>query len=495
MRSFRHIVAWCGLAALVAGCSSSGSPVPGGGLTASSANSPRFLSWVHTPALPPPHKHTVTAQMRARAKAGGWQQISAKSPFTNGPGTQMLMTDGTIMVQDNCTPNWYALTPDSTGSYLHGTWAKRPAMPSNYGPLYFASAVLADGKLIVQGGEYNFCQTAETSLGAIYDPVANTWTAVSPPNGWSEIGDGESVVFDDGTYMLGNCCQTVQALLNESNMTWTQVGNGKQDTNSEEGWTLLRNDDALTVNVFDPPYAQVYVPGKQEWKAAGETPTDLISEYEIGPQTLMPNNTVFVVGGTGATAIYHAGSGKWTAGPTFPTSGGQQLESGDAPSTLLVDGTVIVPASPGIYVAPSSFFSFNGKKLKPIAGPPNDVEIYTPKSSTIAAQPPVITKAPTTITAGQTYQITGTRFNGDSQENNYGDDVQEASNYPLVRITTSKGNVVYARTHDHSFMGVGSNKPVTTSFDVPSKIDAGTASLVVVTNGVASKPVSVTIGS
>ncbi len=29
-------------------------------------------------------------------------------------------------------------------------------MPSNYVPLYFASAVLPDGKLIVNGGEYNF---------------------------------------------------------------------------------------------------------------------------------------------------------------------------------------------------------------------------------------------------------------------------------------------------------------------------------------------------
>jgi hypothetical protein len=521
MRYFRHIVAWCGLAALVAGCSSIVGPSQGGGLTASSANAPRFLRWGRTPALPPPHTHTVTAKMRERARAAGWQQISAKSPFTNGPGTQLLMTDGTIMVQDSCTPNWYALTPDSTGSYLHGKWAKRPSMPSSYGPLYFASAVLADGKLIVQGGEYNFCYSAETSLGAIYDPVANTWTAVAPPSGWSEIGDAESVVLDDGTYMLGNCCQSVQALLNESNMTWTQVGNGKQDTNSEEGWTLLRNGEALTVNVFDPPYAQVYVPGKEEWKAAGQTPQNLISEFEIGPQTLMPNNTVFVAGGDGDTAIYHAGTGKWTQGPTFPTSSGTQLDTGDAPSALLVDGTVILPASPGVYVAPSTFFSFDGRKLKQIAGPPNevndatynfrllllptgqvletdgssDVEIYTPKAKTIAAQPPVITSAPTTIAPGQTYQITGTRFNGDSQTNNYGDDVQEATNYPLIRITTSKGNVVYARTHGHSYMGVGSNKSVTTNFDVPATIDSGTASLVVVTNGVTSKPVTVTIGT
>jgi hypothetical protein len=394
-------------------------------------------------------------------------------------------------------------------------------MSSGYGPLYFASAVLPDGKLIVQGGEYNFCNPAETTLGAIYDPAANSWTSVAAPSGWSSIGDAESVVLENGTYMLGNCCDTDQALLNESNMTWSIVGNGKQDTNSEEGWTLLRNGDALTVNVFDPPYAQLYVPKSQTWVNAGQTPQNLISEYELGPQTLMANNTVFVAGGDGYTAIYHPGSGKWEQGPTFPLLGSQQLDSGDAPSTLLLDGTVILPASPGVYSAPSEFFSFNGKNLKEIAGPPNeandatynfrllllptgqvletdgssDIEIYSPTGKKIAAPPPVISSAPSSLVPGQTYQIAGTRFNGISQDNNYGDDDQQATNYPLVRITTSKGNVVYARTHGHSFMGVGSNKPVSTNFDVPSKVDGGSATLVVVANGVASQPVNVTIGT
>ena len=67
-------------------------------------------------------------------------------------------------------------------------WAARTSHP----PFF------RDGKLIVQGGEYNFCNPAETTLGAIYDPVANSWTSVAAPGGWSCIGDGESVVLDEG---------------------------------------------------------------------------------------------------------------------------------------------------------------------------------------------------------------------------------------------------------------------------------------------------------
>jgi hypothetical protein len=518
MRHFRFALAACTLASLVAGCSAAGGPPAGP--TANAANIPRFMRLTHTPALPPPHKHAITSLMREKARKGGWQELTATSPFSNGPGTELLMTDGTVMVNDNCTPNWYALTPDSSGSYQHGKWVQRASMPSSYGPLYFASAVLPDGKLIVQGGEYNFCYSAETTLGAIYDPVADAWTPVQAPSGWSSLGDGESVVLEDGTYMVGNCCLSTQALLNESKMTWTQVGNGKQDTNSEEGWTLLPSGNALTVNVFTPPYAQLYVPKQQDWIAAGQTPENLISQYEIGPQTLMHDKRVFVAGGDGLTAIYDSTGGKWTAGPTFPTQGGEQLDTGDAPSTMLLDGTIMLPASPGVYSTPSTFFSFNGKKLKEIAGPPNeindstynfrllllptgqvlsvdgssDIEIYTPKSKKTVALPPVISSAPSTISPGSTYQIAGTRFNGESQVNMYGDDAQQATNYPLVRITTGS-KVYYARTHGTSFMGVASNKKVTTSFDVPAGIATGPATLVVVTNGVSSQPVNVTVGT
>jgi hypothetical protein len=58
-----------------------------------------------------------------------------------------------IIVHDTGCP------PDDTGSYINGTWTQAASLPSGYEPLFFGSAVLADGKVVVQGGEYN-CPTS-----------------------------------------------------------------------------------------------------------------------------------------------------------------------------------------------------------------------------------------------------------------------------------------------------------------------------------------------
>ena len=75
-----------------------------------------------------------------------------------------------------------------------------------------------------------------------------------------------------------------------------------------------------------------------------------------------------------------------------------------------------------------------------------------------------------------------------------GDDVQAATNFPLVRITNLKtSHVFYSRTHDHSSMAVASNALVSTHFDVPSAQERGFSALQVVANGIASPPVYVLV--
>lgn len=524
MARLHSVVACLVTASFLASCSGAGgqSPAPSIAQMPVRSKLPKFLRIGHTPPHPPPRTHRITAAMRANAKKGGWTELSATSPFTQGADSEMLMTDGTVLVRDYCTSSWFRLTPDKNGNYQTGTWSAAASLPSSYGPLYFASAILADGKLIMNGGEYNFCQGDETPLGAIYDPVANTWTAVAAPSGWSEIGDAQSAVLDNGTYMLGNCCTSVQALYNEGTSSWTQVGTGKNDTNSEEGWTKLRTGNLIDADVFSEPASELYNASSESWSSAGNLPENLTQDYEIGPQTMMPNNIVFVIGANGYTAIYNANNGKWSNGPMMPkNSTGAQLDIADGPSTVLPDGSVVAAASPGVYSAPATFVIYSGgKKIKLFATPASavndssynirllmlptgqiletddsgDVEVYTGKNKVMSGIAPKITSVPSTLTEGSTYTISGKYFNGFTQENFYGDDDTQAENYPLVRITNSgSGTVAYARTYNFSSMAIGSKSPVSASFVVPSNIGTGDSKLEVVTNGISSRAVSVQI--
>jgi hypothetical protein len=81
-----------------------------------------------------------------------------------------------------------------------------------------------------------------------------------------------------------------------------------------------------------------------------------------------------------------------------------------------------------------------------------------------------------------------------SQGAAYGDDVQAATNYPLVRITNlATGHVFYSRTHNHSKMAVAYSGLVTTHFDVPVGQEPGASKLEVVANGIPSQPVVITV--
>jgi hypothetical protein len=78
-----------------------------------------------------------------------------------------------------------------------------------------------------------------------------------------------------------------------------------------------------------------------------------------------------------------------------------------------------------------------------------------------------------------------------------GDDAQMATNYPIIRIVNqATKDVYYCRTHNHSTMGVATGATiVSTEFDIPSTVPAGTNELFVVANGIPSKPKKVIIAA
>jgi hypothetical protein len=492
------------------------------------------------PPIPPKKGARALAATAALAPNSPWQLLTNQPPvldYTNcGPGNPILLTDGTVMLQDDGCQDWWKLTPDAFGSYVNGTWTQIASTPAGYSPLYHSSAVLPDGRVIIEGGEYNFLQPVWTNLGAIYNPLTNIWTVVNPPTGWSTIGDAQGVVLANGTFMQANCCTTEAALLNPTNLTWTATGTGKFDVYDEEGWTLLPNKQVLTVDAYVFAYdaggtnSEIYNPATGSWSSAGSTVVQLWdsafgcggknhASFEVGPAVLRPDGTVFYTGanrcGAGHTAIYHSNTGGWTPGPDFPDS----LDIADGPAALEPNGKVLMMTSPGIFRTGARFFEWDGSSLTEVSPAPHAssdssfygnfvvlptgqilftdfffVSVYNPSGTYNPAWAPRIQSAPTHVAPGGSYVISGNLFNGMSEGAAYGDDQQSSTNFPLVRITNNRtGHVFYSRTHDHSSMAVASSDLVSTHFDVPVTEERGPSQLVVVANGIPSASIGITV--
>ena len=445
-------------------------------------------------------------------------------PAPDGAYVEYLLTDGSVLVQGQGCSDWWKLTPSNTGSYINGTWTQVASLPAGYSPYATAGAVLADGRFLLSGGEYSNCgaQFTLTNQSAIYDANKNTWTMVAPPTGWYDIGDSPSVVLPDGKFLMGRKTNKDMAELDPVTLKWTALGStGKSDFDAEEGWTLMPDGTVLTYDVKHNPNSEIYDRSTQTWTTAGSTvanlqgpPQEGCINYghshvycppgETGPGILRPDGTVFATGAlhqgasTGHTAIYNPSTHKWTAGPDFPNGDA----AGDSFAALLINGNVLVLGNFG------TMYEFNGSTMTPttqgygslivlpngqvlVAG----IAVYTSTGTSQSAWAPKITSSPTTVTRGSTYKISGQQFNGLSQAAAFGDEFGTATNYPLVRITNvATGHVFYAKTHDHSTMGVATGTTtVFTHFDVPAKMETGASTLQVVANGIPSKKVTITV--
>jgi hypothetical protein len=455
--------------------------------------------------------------------AGTWQPIANPPKF--GASTMLLLTDGTIMCQESGGLNWWRLTPDNTGDYINGTWS--PLAPMHQTRLYYGSAVLADGRVFVAGGEYSNAGS-ETNTAEIYDPVLDSWKVLPAPTGWAQIGDAITCVLSDGRLLMGQIEDPRTAFFDPNTDTWTD-GPKKDDSSSEETWTLLPDGTVLTAECSNHPKAEKYVPRKNAWVSAGSTPVDLVeaSSIEIGPALLLPNGHVFAVGATGHTALYMPPDddpddpGSWCAGPDFPSESGKPLGAKDAPGCLLPNGKVLCAAGPvdgvsGDYLRPTFFFEYDGESLTRIASPGNstgvpyegrmlltptgrvlfaadtaEIYVYAPDCEPCPDWRPCVRSCPRVLRPLHSYTLFGTQFNGRSQAVSYGDDAQMATNYPIVQVRNrASGTVKYCRTFDHSTMAVATGDDlVWTNFTVPLDIETGPVELRVIANGIASEPV------
>ncbi len=469
--------------------------------------------------------------------------------------TMLLLTDGTVLGQQREGRDWYLLRPDENGQYEFSTWEYLNSM--THARLYYASAVLADGRVMVMGGEYS-TEGDDTNTGEIYDPnhPEQGWQEVvfmTDQARWKSIGDAPSCVLSDGTLLLGSIDDRRTVLFDPRTGAWIE-GPDKEDESSEETWTLLRDGSVLTVECSNTPKAERYVPGQggklAYWTSAGQI-SDLVetSSKEIGPAILLPDTQglVFVIGATGRTAFYALpGPGRpdtWMAGPSFPLAKDlppvlgaarpdpqTRIGAKDAPACLLPNGRVLCAVGPvngakGDYLPPTYLFEMDWLTQPPtlshVGGPiaetapfqwrmlllPSgkvllsngtaDLYLYDPDTKAGAPSwgPEIIDpKSATVIQNGQPFVLKGKRLNGMSQAVCYGDDAQMATNYPLVCIKNrTTSHLRYCRTYDHSTMAIATGDTVVTTKVLPLDLELGASDLFVVANGIHSEPVAVTI--
>ncbi len=457
--------------------------------------------------------------------AGTWKALKNQPPFN--ASTMLLLTDGSVMVQEEAGKNWWRLSPDAKGDYMNGTWST--LSPMIHSREYFASAVLADGRVFVAGGEYSDAG-GDLNTAEIFDPVWDLWTSLPTPPGWTNIGDAPCCVLPDGRLLLGNIFTKDTAIYDPVSNTWTAAGK-KHDPSSEETWTLLPDETVLDAECSNHPQTEKYLAVADKWINTGTTPSDLVqpSSIEIGPALLLPDGRVFAIGASGHTAIYTPPAlasqpGTWSAGPDLPLDGqGRLMKAKDAPGVLLPNGKVLFAAGPAgdganDWPFPTYFYEYDGASITAIPNPAssnqlvyegrlllipsgqvlyangtNDIEVYTPDGFPDEDWRPEITSVPSFLRIKQTYTLQGRLLNGLSQANSYGDDASMATNYPLVRIRNLKtGHVVYARTFDHSSMSVATGLSIqSTHFKIPFGTELGDSELCVVANGISSECVRV----
>lgn len=478
--------------------------------------------------------------------AGEWTKLSRGAP---GPVNMMLLlSDGTVMAQNTGGNVWYRLTPNN-GSYVNGNWTTRQPMTSTR--LYYSSAVLRDGRVLVAGAEYgNGWNTAE-----VYTPSTDSWSPAPvpaglitqnnnpqpPPNNQNTAGFTDSIckILPDGTVLVAPNFPTAPGgtlIYNPSANSWS-AGPTYIRSQNEASWVKLPDDSILTVDK-NTTSSERYIPSLNVWTNDAPLPVALYDAIsELGAAFLLPNGRVIFFGGTSQTALYtpsgNNSPGRWVAGPLIPAGLGC---SDSAAAMMELNGRILCAVGPsGVFAPPTSFYEYdyldltsgtNGSftQVGSPTGGFTDTNISPGATNTIIAYQtimlalpdasilysdsttnlytyvptgfPRISSVPTissiTANGNGSYHLTGTRLNGISEGAAYGDDAQMDSNYPLVRVTDGSGNVTYLPTSYWSSTGVKTgNKLVSTEFYAFPNLTPGLAySLVAVANGISSDPVT-----
>ncbi len=453
---------------------------------------------------------------------GTWTPLNNLAPHQNG-GVMMLLSDGTVICKtasgvDTYGNIWDRLTPDSHGSYVNGTWSQIASMINTR--LYFSSKMMMDGRIYVAGGEYG----SGGGAGEIYNPLTDSWNPL--PSVGHTISDANSEILPNGKIL-----QAMVTFDSSWNLAACKIYDPATNTYSppvvahgmhnESMWVKLPDNSIMYVD-RDQTTSERYIPSLNQWVVDGNLPVSLYDPYgsETGPGFLLPDGRAFYIGATGHTAYYtpsgNNSPGTWAAGPDVPNAQGMP----DAAGAMMVNGKILIAVSPvpintDHFPPPTTFYVFDYllNTFTLVNAPDGNINaniscyvtnmlvlpdgtilysqqqqansnqyyVFKPAGSPVAVGKPTIGSI--IQTSCDSFKVTGTLFNGITEGAAYGDDSQNETNYPIVRITKDT-NVYYCRSFNWNRTGVMTgNLADTTKFSLPANLPHGIYYLRVVANG------------
>lgn len=446
----------------------------------------------------------------------------------------ILLSNGSVMGQDssNGETNWWQLIPNTNGSYLNGSWKQLRSM--HYARNAYGKVMLNDGRVMVVGDENDH----NGATAEIYDPVADSWTNL--PTAGVGFADCDCVLLWNGTVLVSPVswlpyAQDICTIYSPSANSWSFPSSSLAYQN-EASWVMLPDQSILTID-DNTNTSERFIQLALQWVPDSSVPVNIYSHGEMGPAFLLPDGRAFFLGGTGHTALYTPSPlgginpGTWARGPDIPDG----RVTADAPGAMMCNGKVLCAVGPsaadGGSPAPTWFYEYDYTDLSagpngtfvPTSSPDdstigssnnvpsnqlsfldlpnghilccsynkNQLAVYIPDLSPLAAGKPVVSSV--SWNRDGTLHLTGKLFNGISQGAAFGDEGQDASNYPLVSFSDGSGDVYYGRTFGWSSTGVQTgNALVATEVKPPPAVfnAPGIYSLRVIANGIASDPVT-----
>jgi Kelch motif len=312
----------------------------------------------------------------------------------------------------------------------------------------------------------------------------------------------------------------------------------------------LRLQDGRVFEIGATQHTALYNPVWNTWEAGPDisgTLNGIASPFgaDDAPGAILPNGHVIFAADAGASGF--TSSGNITAGSPVITGipstalfqvfwsvsgtgipGGAYIASVDSPSQVTISSPATASTSGdaiawgGTFSNPTELFEFDPLRNSihqitstlPDANLPfegsyptrmlilptgqllfsdssSQLWVYTSEDAPNPFLRPFITNV--NSLGGGKFRLTGLQLDGQSSGAAYGDDDQMDSNYPIIRMVDSHGNVLYARTSNWSKIAVGQDGIETVDFTPNPEVTPGNYWLIVSGAGISSFPFPIEI--